>query len=375
MAERGDLLSQLRTTLGRVEIALSAVDDAIVWTDVTGAIQWCNSPFDRLIGRRHIEVLGARLMDVLPLEQDDYLLPAEAHPASVIFNTRSNLANRYEFQRAGERLALEISGTWTQFGAQDAAAVLVIRDITQRERTENLLAQQAAQLEAVNKELEAFSYSVSHDLRAPLRAIAGFSGILVEEHARQLDAEGQRLLAVILTNAKQMGQIINDLLAFSRLGRQPMVVSEIDMGALVQAVLEELKPTAAERRLRVTVSPLPPARGDKALMHQVWINLLSNAVKFTRPRDTAVIDIGARSTATEVVYYVKDNGVGFDMQYADKLFGVFQRLHNSEEFEGTGVGLSLVQRLVNRHGGRVWAEGAVNGGATFYFSLPTGGQP
>jgi two-component system cell cycle sensor histidine kinase/response regulator CckA len=235
---------------------------------------------------------------------------------------------------------------------------------------EQRVARRTAQLEAANRELESFSYSVSHDLRAPLRAIDGFSQILLKDHADRLDAEGRRLLEIIRANTGKMGQLIDDLLAFSRMGRREVKVAHLDMETLVQDVVRELQETLGDRTVQWELQPLPATQADRALMHQVWVNLLGNALKFTRPQKTAIIEVGCRSAGDEDIYYVKDNGVGFDMQYAHKLFGVFQRLHRYEEFEGTGVGLALVQRIVQRHGGRIWAEGRVNGGATFYFALP-----
>jgi two-component system sensor kinase len=213
---------------------------------------------------------------------------------------------------------------------------------------------------------------VSHDLRAPLRAIDGFSRILLKEHADRLDAEGHRLLGIIRANTQNMGQLIDDLLAFSRLGRREVKVADLDMETLVRNVSGDLQTTLGDRKVEWDFKPLPAARADRALMQQVWVNLLGNALKFTRRQEAAVIEVGCRPAGDEDIYYVKDNGVGFDMQFAHKLFGVFQRLHRYEEFEGTGVGLALVQRIVQRHGGRVWAEGQVNGGACFYFSLPRG---
>jgi len=229
----------------------------------------------------------------------------------------------------------------------------------------------AAEIEEANKELEAFAYSVSHDLRAPLRAIDGFSRSLLDGYADKLDDEGKRLLNVVGDNAQKMGQLIDDILAFSRAGRQGMSVSEVDMENLARVALDDLQQAAAGRDLAVEVKPLPPARGDFSMLLQVWINLLTNAIKFTRPKPAARIEVGCIAEGTELVYYVKDNGAGFNMQYADKLFGVFQRLHRADEFEGTGVGLAIVKRIIAKHGGRVWAEGKVNEGATVYFSLPT----
>jgi len=227
-----------------------------------------------------------------------------------------------------------------------------------------------AELEFANREMEAFSYSVSHDLKAPIRAMQGFSRMLVGEHAAKLDAEGRRLLQVVCDNTKLMHHLIDDLLALSRLGRLQIRKSVINLTAMVRQIFDQLRTQTPERDLRLTVGDLPPALGDQSLLNQVMMNLLGNAVKFTKSRETAVIEVGGRTEGKEDIYYVKDNGVGFDERYADKLFGVFQRLHDGEEFEGTGVGLSIVKRIVQRHGGRVWAKGKVGEGATFYFALP-----
>jgi len=239
-----------------------------------------------------------------------------------------------------------------------------------REHLEELIEARTAQLEAANRELEAFSYSVSHDLKAPLRAIAGFASILVEDHCDKLDDEGKRLLNVVRGNTQKMGKLIEDLLALSRIGRKEIYLLEIDMDKLAKAVFDEIKATVPEREIQFDIKPLPPAYGDAGLLRQVFFNLLFNAIKFTRFRENAIIEVGGYVEGPENVYYVKDNGIGFDMQYADKLFVAFQRLHGDKEFEGTGIGLATVQRIIHRHGGRIWAEGKVNEGATFYFSLP-----
>lgn len=230
----------------------------------------------------------------------------------------------------------------------------------------------AFQLEAANRELESFAYSVSHDLRSPLRAIDGFSKIIEEDYVEKLDDEGRRLLGVVRGNSQKMGQLIDDLLAFSRLGRKPVVAAVVDMRALVQEVLKEMQTESGSVMPECAVQSLPAARGDHVLLRQVWINLLANAIKFTGTRQNPRIEVSGYPNGHETIYCVKDNGVGFDMQYYAKLFGVFQRLHSNEEFPGTGVGLAIVQRVVSRHGGRVWAEGETGKGAMFYFSLPMG---
>ena len=235
---------------------------------------------------------------------------------------------------------------------------------------EEQVAERTRALEGTNAELESFSYSVSHDLRAPLRAIHGFARILLDDHREQLDPEAQRLLGVIDQNTRRMGQLIDDLLSFSRLGRKGLETARVDMRDLARNVADEVRRSEGERELEITIDALPPARGDRALLRQVVSNLVSNAAKFTRGRPDSRIEVGYQPNGAEATYYVKDNGAGFDDRYADKLFGVFQRLHSTEEFEGTGVGLAIVKRIVQRHGGRVWAESKLNEGATFYFTLP-----
>jgi signal transduction histidine kinase len=260
-----------------------------------------------------------------------------------------------------------------------AMAYLILRFITEGRQAENEirnlnknLAERSFEAEAANKELEAFSYSVSHDLRAPLRAVDGFSRILLEEHASQLSEEGHSFLRRVRDNAVNMGQLIDDLLAFSRLSRQPLKKQKVVTADLARQVLEELKREQDGRRIDASVADLPQCEGDPKLLKQVFVNLLSNAVKYTRKREVARIEVGSEKINGETVYFVKDNGAGFSMSYADKLFGVFQRLHRSEEYEGTGVGLAIVQRVIHRHGGRIWAEATVDKGASFYFTLGEG---
>jgi light-regulated signal transduction histidine kinase (bacteriophytochrome) len=227
-----------------------------------------------------------------------------------------------------------------------------------------------AELEAANKELETFSYSVSHDLRAPLRAINTFSSDLLKEYASLLPPDGQKLLEYVISSAERLRRLIDDLLHFSLSGRKRLSIEPVSITNLVQSALREVRSENADRHIEIHVGDLPDCVGDSSLFNQVLINLLSNAFKFTRRKAVAVIEDGCRQSTGEKVYFVRDNGTGFNMQYAGRLFGVFERLHTNKDFEGNGVGLSIVQRIIQRHGGRVWAEAEVDKGATFYFSLP-----
>lgn len=241
----------------------------------------------------------------------------------------------------------------------------------QIERREMGIKERTAELEMVNKELESFSYTVSHDLRAPVRAINGFIKVVEKKYKDQLGEEGKGLLKIVSDEALRMGQLIDDLLAFSRMRRKEIEKTNVDMTALArEAVNESLKLNQEKYKAKITLNDLPPARCDGALIRQVWVNLISNAIKFSSRKPDPAVEIGSYTEGGLNVYYVKDNGVGFDMKYYDKLFGVFQRLHSSEEFEGTGIGLAIVKRTIARHGGKVWAEAKVNEGAKFYFSLP-----
>ncbi len=236
-------------------------------------------------------------------------------------------------------------------------------DITDRHEVEQRLAE-------VNKELESFTYTVSHDLRAPLRSIDGYTKILQEEYDFKIDPESNRLLQIVRRNASRMGKLIDDLLDFSRLGRRELAQTTVHMNSLVDHVKQELMTAATGREIEFKVSPLYSVEGDLSMIRQIWTNLISNAIKYTQKQPLAQIEIGCNKDNNHLTYYIRDNGVGFDMKYANKLFGVFQRLHKAEEFEGTGIGLAVVHRIVTRHGGQIWVEASVNEGATFYFFIP-----
>ncbi len=245
-----------------------------------------------------------------------------------------------------------------------------VSDNTERKKGE-------IRIKQLNQELDAFTYSVSHDLRAPLRSVTGYAQILKEDFGHILDPEGHRLIHIIMANAKRMGQLVDDLLDFSRMGRKEMMRTNVNMNELVQDILQELTALENGRKLNIRVMPLAPSKGDLSMLRQVWTNLISNALKYSSKKEVTEIEIGSgwRDTPLqdgqkEICYHISDNGAGFDMQYAPKLFGVFQRLHKMNEFEGTGVGLALVKRIIQRHGGTVWAEGKINEGAKFYYTLP-----
>jgi PAS domain S-box-containing protein len=226
------------------------------------------------------------------------------------------------------------------------------------------------QLKRSNEEMEAFSYSVSHDMRAPLRAITGFAAILEEDYGRKLDDEARRLIAVIRNNTKKMGNLIDDLLAFSRMGRQDMVKTNINTGKIVAEIITDLNTKNTNHTINWDIHKLPGTHGDPNTMRQVWINLISNSVKYTGGKPQPRIEIGSFMQQGQTVFFIKDNGVGFDIKYSNKLFKVFQRLHSADEFEGTGVGLAIVEKIISRHGGKIWAEAELGKGAIFYFSFP-----
>jgi len=286
-------------------------------------------------------------------------------------NQRRQRAER-ALQKANEELEVRVGKRTAELTNGLAGYQRAEQEIKKlNEELERRVVERTGQLQAANQELEAFSYSVSHDLRAPLRHIEGFAEMLRQEASTALGEKSRQHLEVIAESARQMGRLIDSLLAFSRMGRTELKQTRVDMDELVREVQQEVRRDTEGRQIEWEVGPLPAVLGDRSMLKQVWVNLIGNAVKYTRARASARIDIRCEKTPDhEWQYCVRDNGAGFDMQDAHKLFGVFQRLHRAEEFEGTGIGLADVRRIVHRHGGRTWAEGKVNEGAAFYFTLP-----
>lgn len=334
----------------------------LTWKTITeGKTVYCpDAENDTTIGQAGRD-LGTRSYISMPIRYDGKV-------AGVV-NINSLTRDAFDKEELG---LLDTVAVQIEEAVHNAKIVETLRATEKENRALNLeLEQRLEELTAVNKELEAFSYSVSHDLRAPLRAIDGFSRILLEDYSGILDEEGHRLFSVIRSNTLNMGQLIDDLLAFSRLGRQDVVPLEVNISEMARQVFQELEPQGSGWTPKFTLNQLPTAFGDRSMIRQVLTNLISNAIKFTRYRGSeGAIEMTGHSNGSENIYRITDNGIGFDMTYVDKLFGVFQRLHSQNEFEGTGVGLALVKRIVVRHGGRVWAEGKVGEGASFYFTLP-----
>jgi len=331
-----------------------------------------NASVCKMLGYRREELIGLTGADIVVADEVPHLASALE-----VIKSRALYHGEWLFRRKDATVfPVEVMGTTMP----DGNILAMVRDVTERREAEDELQrlhaelerrviERTAQLQAANKELEAFSYSVSHDLRAPLRAVNGFAGMVLDEYGGQVPDDARRYLERIRDRARGMGELIDDLLAFSRLSRQPLKKLRVNTEKLVRNILDDVAPQYEGRHVEVRVGPLPGCWADLSLLRQVWTNLLSNAIKYTRPREHAEIEIGCTSDESGEVFYVRDNGTGFDMKYVHKLFRVFQRLHRAEDFEGTGVGLAIVQRIVHRHGGRVWAEAEIGHGAAFYFTL------
>jgi PAS domain S-box-containing protein len=379
----------MRQSEAQLHTIVENLDEGVVVSDLDGRLLHWNRAALKLHGYSDSDQDRRRfteLIDTFELStKDGALVSVEEWPLARILRGEKVQDLELRVQRIGcdwQRI-FHYGGTLVHDATnQPLMAIVTVGDITERKHAEEevrqlnaeleeRVGQRTAELEAANKELEAFSYSVSHDLRAPLRHVAGFVELLREDAAPSLSEKSVRYLATISQSAKRMGDLIDDLLAFSRVGRSEMQKNDVNLDELLQQTLSEFQIGTNGREITWDVCPLPTVRADRSMLRQVLVNLISNAVKFTGKRTRAEIGVGCASTETkEIVIFVRDNGVGFDPKYTEKLFGVFQRLHSSDEFEGTGIGLANVQRIIHRHGGRVWAEGAVDKGATFYFSIP-----
>lgn len=348
--------------------------DATYIHNSNGVIFSWNEGAHQIYGYTEQEALAMKIWNIIPEEiQNDT-------KEMIQFLLRGEKMEPRETKRitkAGNLLdVLLYSSLIVDSGSGEKSIAITERDITREKLTGekvrqlNLdLQQNIIQLEAANSELESFSYSVSHDLRAPLRAVSGYTNILEESYLKQSDDEAKIVFGTIQRNVRKMSRLIDDLLDFARLGRRAVPKNEINMGNLVKKVIKELTRNVPHTA-KFEIHPLPPAYGDQALLTQVWINFISNALKYSKKVSEPRIEIGSTQNNDETVFFVKDNGVGFESKYVDKLFGVFQRLHSEQEFEGTGIGLAIIKRIISKHGGKVWAEGKLNKGATFYFSLP-----
>src|SRR3989442_1280915 len=358
---------QVRAATSQLASIVESAHDAIIGMTLDGTILSWNPSAERIFSYSAEEVKGRPISILIPPERSDEV------PRILEKVKREERVEHYETVRKRKDgtpvdVSMTISPTRDETGKIMGASTIT-SDNTERKRAQQLLIQRTTELEAANKELEAFTYSVSHDLRAPLRHINGFSKILLEDFGLQMDPAAKEYLQRMHETAQYMGRLVDDLLHLARVGRQELILQVTGLDALVEEALVDLRTEAQDRQIDWQVGPLPFVECDPGLIRQVFANLLANALKFTRPRERGVIEVRQTTVNGQPVIFVRDNGIGFDMRYADKIFGVFQRLHRQEDFEGTGVGLAIVERIIHKHAGRVWAEAEVEKGATFYFTL------
>jgi PAS domain S-box-containing protein len=358
----------LRESRQRYHLMIDEVKDyAIIMLDTEGKILVWNQGAERIKGYKEEEILGESFSLFYTADDISNNKPQKMLEKAVKEGRAED--EGWRVRKDGSKFWADVVLTSIYNEGKLVGFAKITRDITERKKLQDEVALRTSQMEKANKELEAFSYSVSHDLRTPLRAVSGYSIMLKEDYEDKLDSEGNRILGNIVANARMMGQLIDDLLAFARLGKKELINSIIDMQLLTTRVVNELL-QHEDKDYDIRIGILPPVEGDSGMLKQVLMNLVSNAIKYSSKKERPIIEIGATDEETRIIYYVKDNGVGFDMAYAGKLFGVFQRLHSQEEFEGTGVGLALVKRIMDKHKGEVWGEGVEDSGAVFYFSLP-----
>lgn len=352
----------------RFAAVLDSVTEAMVVVDGDGRVVFLNRQTEKLFGQSRDELMGKPIKMLFPERchrQHAAHLERCFAPARQAVNDE---AEWFGLRKDGSEFPAEVSLNPLRM-EEGAWVVNAIRDISERTHMQKVLSEKNAAIEAAYKELQSFSHSVSHDLRAPLRAMSGFAGMLKKSLGAEMSKETAHALKRIEDNSFKMSQLMDGLLDFSSLSFIAMTRRKANPGELVKSIFNELTVLVEGRHIDFQVDPLPLCNADVVLLRQLFTNLLSNAIKFTRDRDPAVIRVGCTQQKREKVYFIRDNGAGFDMDYADKLFRVFQRLHTPSEFEGTGVGLAVVQRIIQRHGGRIWAESRVDEGATFYFTL------
>ncbi len=343
-------------------------DYGIILLDINGLIKNWNSGAEKLTGYKQDEISGKHISTIFTQEDQEKDFPNME--LSQALTLEKYEAEGWRLKKDGSRFwTLSIINVLKDKRGNTTGFIKIIKDMTEKMKAAEKLREHSLKLEELNKELESFSYSVSHDLRAPLRHIAGFIQLLEKDIASGLDDKDKKYFNYITASVKKMGLLIDDLLAFSRMGRAELTKADINLCELVKECIGDLSDDLIGRDIKWVIGKLPKVTGDKALLKQAVLNLISNAVKYTKQKSEAVIKIGVETRSNEFVFYIKDNGAGFDMKYVDKLFGVFQRLHSESQFEGTGIGLASVKKIINRHGGKVWAESEVNNGAAFYFTL------